>query len=88
MIWSIGTQFTCFTGTKKNFLLSWYNSTTLGRGMIWLKGTQFSCFTGTKVQILTLEKRGLVGRLTVQHVESVYLLYLYKGTNTDAGGGA
>ena len=74
MIWSKGTQFTCFTGTKQHDLLYWYNSTTLGRGMIWLKGTPFSCFTGTKVQILTLEKRDLVERRTVEHFESVYLL--------------
>jgi hypothetical protein len=66
MIWSKGTQFTCFTGTKQHDFLYWYNSTTLGRGMIWLKGTQFSCFTGTKVQILTLEKRDLVETRTVE----------------------
>ena len=39
-------------------------------------GPQFTCFTGTKVQILTLEASGA----------SVYLLYWYKSTNSDAGG--
>jgi hypothetical protein len=40
-------------------------------------GTQFTCFTSTKVQILTLGDRF-----------SVYLLYWYKSSNTDAKGAA
>jgi hypothetical protein len=53
---SLGTQFTCFTGTKVQTL-------TLKRQRLALLeslGTQFTCFTGTKVQILTQNGR-LVG---------------------------
>ena len=53
------------------------------------KGTQFTCFTGTKVQILT--HRGIAERLEdtrevgERRTSSVYLLYWYKSTTTDAG---
>ena len=50
-------------------------------------GTPFTCFTGTKVQILTLLRQllavGVLARLMLARY-SVYLLYRYKGTHTDA----
>ena len=46
-------------------------------------GTQFTCFTVTKVQILTPEELGP----GIPRSISVYLLYWYKRTNTDAAGG-
>ncbi len=46
-------------------------------------GTQFTCFTGTKVQILTRQYK-LVCNCAEHPRCSVYLLYWYKSTNTDA----
>jgi hypothetical protein len=57
------------------------------------EGTQFTCFTGTKVQILTShlsEASALIFEASARpkgpilHRYSVYLLYWYKSTNTDA----
>ena len=46
-----------------------------------LSGTQFACFTSTTVQILTQMLSACCG-VTVGH--SIYLLYWYKSTHTDA----
>jgi hypothetical protein len=46
-----------------------------------LPGTHFTCFTGTKVQILSLFGRQ---RPPGAARYSLYLLYWYKSTNTDA----
>jgi hypothetical protein len=46
----LGTQFTCFTGTKVEILLlvgMW------AQPPMYVRFTQFTCFTGTKVEILT-----------------------------------
>ena len=50
-------------------------------------GTQFSCFTGTgtKVQILTQETQRACCSAACS---SLYLLYWYKSTHTDAGDAA
>jgi hypothetical protein len=68
-------------------LLYWYTSTnTDAEGPSahhTCLGTQFTCFTGTKVQIMT--QKDLV-RITHMSRYSVYLLYWYKSTNTDAEG--
>ena len=50
-------------------------------------GAHVTCFTGTKVQILTQSVVARVGRGCYGRC-SLYLLYWYKGTNTDAEGAA
>ncbi len=53
-----------------------------------LAGTQFACFTGAKVQILALcaaEQLRASSSVTATRIYySVYLLYWYKSTNTNA----
>ena len=51
-----------------------------------LKGKySVACFTSTKVQVLTPEQRpGIRAKASIVLVYSVYLLYTYKSTNTDA----
>jgi hypothetical protein len=99
-----GARFTCFTGTKVQFLTQ--NKLAASGGCALLQnryydprkspraGTQFTCFTSTKVQILTPEELFLSFRAPVRSsrqrmaralsVYSVYLLYWYKRTNTNA----
>jgi hypothetical protein len=48
-------------------------------------GTHFACFTGTKAQRLT-QKALCRGHAPLRY--SLYLLYWYKSTNTDAEGAA
>jgi hypothetical protein len=45
-------------------------------------GTQFTCFPSTKVQIMTRQSGCSLRRRHLRY--SVYLLYYYKSTNTDA----
>ena len=69
-----GAQFTCVTG--KN--VYWYKQFTCFTGTNAIPGqagAQFACFTGTKVHWY----KSLL-------VQTVYLLYWYKRTNTDAEG--
>jgi hypothetical protein len=48
-------------------------------------GAQFTCFTGTRVQILTqLVRRARLRKRLRGSRCSVYLLYWYQSTNTDA----
>jgi hypothetical protein len=52
-----------------------------------LQGAHFPCFTGAKVRILTLiSRRGAARRdpRAPQVLYSIYLLYWYESTNTDA----
>ncbi len=51
-------------------------------------GTQFTCFTSTQVQILSCDGAALARNALQALRYSIYLLYWYKSTNTDAEGAA
>jgi hypothetical protein len=83
----LGTQFTCFTGTKVQILTHAKSTSTDAAHPQEILGTQFTCFTGTKVQILT-QKALVESNFIIRGYKagSVYLLYWYNSTNTDAEG--
>jgi uncharacterized protein YcfL len=73
-------------------LLYWYKGTNTAfkkgplRAHRRVTGALFTCFTGTKVQILTqnLSQRRLLENRKRIPLDTLYLLYWYKSTSTDA----
>jgi hypothetical protein len=88
-----GTRVTCVKGTNVQILTQKALTDELeaeilancnGQNSVEELGTHVTCLTDTKVQILT--QKVLLGESSNRH--SIYLLYWYKSTHTDADGGA
>ena len=91
------TCFTCFTGTKLQILtrmralaalMRHSSGSVVKQGSLLLIGARFTCFTGTNVLVQTCftgtKAASPEGGRAAGDRCSIYLLYWYKTTNTDA----